>query len=104
MLERAVRASVRSLSGDLLELASDLVKHSSVTGSEDQAQRALAERLSDWGLECDLWRIDPSIRSHPAFCDDENPVERLNLVARWGEGAKDEASLLLNGHIDVVPE
>jgi acetylornithine deacetylase len=104
MSRTSVRETVLSLRGELFDLASDLVKRKSVTGDEDGAQRALAERLRDWGLEVDLWRIDSGIRSHPAFCDDGQPVERLNLVARWGESSKSPAALLLNGHIDVVPE
>lgn len=100
-----IRDTVRSLEDDLIELASDLVKQPSVTGSEDAAQQALAERFRDWGLEVDLWRIGPEITSHPAFCDDGLPVNRLNLVAKWGEGPREEpAALVLNGHIDVVPE
>jgi acetylornithine deacetylase len=99
----SVRDAVLSVKDDFLDLASDLVRRKSVTGEEDDAQRALAERLSDWGLEVDLFRIDPSIREHPAFCDDGKSVDRLNLVARWGPEDV-PAALLLNGHIDVVPE
>ena len=79
-----MREMVRSLRGELFDLASDLVKRKTVTGDEDDAQRALADRLRSFGLEVDLWRIDPGIRSHPAFCDDGNRLDRLNLVARWG--------------------
>jgi acetylornithine deacetylase len=100
-----IRASVQSLKDELFGLASDLVKQPSVTGNEDAAQEALSERLRDWGLEIDLWRIGSEIASHQAFCDDGLPVTRLNLVARWGEGPiEKEAALVLNGHIDVVPE
>jgi acetylornithine deacetylase len=102
---RKVRETVLSLRDELKDIASNLVKRKSVTGDEDDAQRLLAERLRDWGLEIDLWRVDPGIRSHPAFCDDGNKIDRLNLVARWGEGRGEKpAALLLNGHIDVVPE
>jgi acetylornithine deacetylase len=100
-----IRNAVRSLEDELVGLASDLVKQPSVTGNEDDAQRALSERLRDWGLDVDLWRIDPGITNHRAFCDDGLPVTRLNLVARWGEDSRQEtAALVLNGHIDVVPE
>jgi acetylornithine deacetylase len=100
-----IRDAVRSLEDELVGLASDLVKEPSVTGNEDAAQRMLSERLRDWGLEVDLWRIEPGITEHTAFCDDGLPVTRLNLVARWGEGPREEtAALVLNGHIDVVPE
>ncbi len=103
-MRSAVREAVLTLRNDLYDLASELVKRKSITGSEDEAQRALAERLRDFGLDCDLWTIDPAIRSHPAFCDDGERIERLNLVARWGPPSKEPAALLLNGHIDVVPE
>jgi acetylornithine deacetylase len=103
IVRKSVRETVLSLREELYDLASDLVKRKSVTGDEDEAQSALAERLRDWGLEVDLWRIDPALRSHSAFCDDGNKIDRLNLVARWG-GRDEPAALLLNGHIDVVPE
>jgi acetylornithine deacetylase len=105
VMRSSVRETVRSLRDELYDLASNLVKWKSVTGNEDDAQRALADRLRSVGLEVDLWKIDPAIRSHPAFCDDGERLDRLNLVARWGEdGSPGTAALLLNGHIDVVPE
>ncbi len=104
-MRSSVQETVRSLKDELYDLASDLVKRKTVTGDEDDAQRALADRLRSFGLEVDLWRIDPEIRAHPAFCDDGNRLDRLNLVARWGAGGSETpAALLLNGHIDVVPE
>ncbi len=103
-MRSSVRETVLSLRSELFDLASDLVKQKSVTGDEEDAQRALAERLRDFGLDCELWTIDPSIRTHPAFCDDGERVDRLNLLARWGDTSEEPAALLLNGHIDVVPE
>lgn len=77
----------------------------SVTGTENEAQDFLARWLRGYGLDVDLWTIDESIRKHRAFCDDGLPVTRKNLVARFGEGKRtDRAALVLNGHIDVVPE
>ncbi len=89
-----MRETVDTLRDELFDLASDLVKRKSVTGDEDDAQRALAGRLRDWGLEVDLWTIDPGIRSHPAFCDDGNRLDRLNLVARWGAGSREHSPRL----------
>jgi acetylornithine deacetylase len=103
-MRSSVRETVLSLRPELLDLASDLVRQKSVTGDEEKAQGLLAERLEHFGLDCDLWRIDPAIRNHRAFCDDGEPVDRLNLLARWGPRSDEPAALLLNGHIDVVPE
>ncbi len=97
-----VREAVGAHRDELYQLASDLVRVPSVTGSENDAQELLAARLRDWGLDVDLWTVSPSIQSHRAYCDDGLPVERSNLVARWGEPGP-RAALILNGHIDVVP-
>src|SRR3990172_3488641 len=64
-MRSSVHETVRSLRDELYDLASDLVKRKSVTGDEDHAQRALADRLRSFGLEVDLWRIDPGMSSDP---------------------------------------
>lgn len=102
MRPKDVETAVASLRDELYQLAADLVRTPSVTGTEDDAQALVADRLRDWGLDVDLWTVSPDIKSHRAFCDDGHPVERQNLVARWGDEA-DTAALILNGHIDVVP-
>jgi acetylornithine deacetylase len=102
---KLIRECVESLRDELVELAPALVRCPSVTGEEAEAQELLASRWREWGLAVDRWipkREDVS--SHPAFCDDGLPIERPNLVARWGdESPKEPAALILNGHIDVVP-
>lgn len=97
-----MRDAVRAHREALHELALELVSVPSVTGTENDAQDLLAERLRAWGLDVDLWTVDDGIQSHPAYCDDGLPVARKNLVARWGEPSS-RAALILNGHIDVVP-
>ena len=86
----------------MLDLALELVRTPSVTGDEDAAQQGLASRLRAWGLEVDLWTVEPDVVGHRAYCDDGLPIARKNLVARWGPPAE-TAALVLNGHIDVVP-
>lgn len=99
-----VKECVQSLSQDLFDLARDLVRFPSVTGEETPAQQYLAGRWRDWGLSVDLWIPErDEVASHPAFCDDSRPIERANVVAQWGEGNSNEAALILNGHMDVVP-
>jgi acetylornithine deacetylase len=99
-----VRACVESLKGELFEMARELVQFPSVTGEETEAQQYIAGRWRDWGLAVDLWIPERSeVVGHPAFCDDGLPIERVNVVAQWGEGDPNHAGLILNGHMDVVP-
>ncbi len=91
-----VRECLASLRDELYELALDLVRTPSVTGDEDAAQETLAARFRDWGLDVDLWTVETSLTAHRAYCDDGLPVERQNLVARWGE-PRETAALILNG-------
>lgn len=102
MNPKHIQDTIQSLRDDLYDLALDLVRTPSVTGNENAAQDLLASRLRAWGLDVDLWTVGPEITSHRAYCDDGLPVERKNVVARWGP-RDDVAALILNGHIDVVP-
>ena len=96
--------AVNALAPELIAFAQSLVRIPSVSGNEQAAQRAIAARYEALGLETD---IVPSVReeveSHPAFSDDAIPfVDRLNVIGRWrGRGAG--RSLIVNGHMDVVP-
>ena len=99
-----IDAAVDALRPQLIEFARSLVRIPSVSGSEQDAQRAIAAKYESLGLAVD---IVPSLReeleSHPAFSDDAIPfVDRLNVVGRW-RGTGGGRSLILNGHMDVVP-
>lgn len=106
MLSRHQIASITSAVAE--EAVSDLVsliRIPSVTGSEAAAQTWLANRLRDLGAEVDLWVPDRSeLECHPAFAyvNSTDLDGRPNLVARF-PGTGGGRSLILNGHIDVVP-
>jgi acetylornithine deacetylase len=74
------------------------------TDAENDAQHYIAARLSESELEVDHWRLDiADLTSRPDFPGME--VERREawgVVARL-PGSGDGASLMLNGHVDVVP-
>jgi acetylornithine deacetylase len=87
----------------------DLVAVPSVGGSagEVEVQAQLARRLADLGHEVDLWPLDlPTLRAHPDYPGEE--VERgeaWGLVGSTGgrAGADPRPTLVLQGHVDVVP-
>jgi acetylornithine deacetylase len=91
---------------DLIAFLQKMVQAASLPNEEHEVQFLIAEKLKSMGLEV---KIVPShfdeLRNHPAFSDDRNsPTERINVVGRWrGIGAGDGHSLILNGHVDVVP-
>lgn len=84
----------------------ELVRIPSVTGTdaEHDAQAWLAARFARDGLEVDHWQVDlEATLSAPACPGTEAPREELwGLVGRV-PGRGGGASLLLNGHVDVVP-
>lgn len=87
------------------ELA-DLVRIPSVSGTdaENDAQHHLATRFAAAGLDVDRWRIDlAALTAHPDFPGMEvDRTEAWGVVARL-PGTGDGPSLMLNGHVDVVP-
>ncbi|MFC3229035.1 ArgE/DapE family deacylase [Marinibaculum pumilum] len=88
-----------------LRFTCDLVRHPSLRGQEHTAQDFLFQAMAGRGYAMDRWAIEEdAIRHHPGF----SPVtvsydNAINVVGT--HRPKDEAgrSLILNGHVDVVP-
>ncbi|MGC2194002.1 MAG: ArgE/DapE family deacylase [Terriglobales bacterium] len=109
-LVSGIAAQVDALRGDLIGFLQKLVQLPSLSGHEQKAQHFVADKLCSLGLAVDVLPSDlDELRHHPAFCDDGVPFrERLNVVGRWpGSGHSPKPSvprsLILNGHMDVVP-
>jgi len=102
--ERAEARALEALDTDAcVRLAQDLIRVPSVTGNERAVQDLVALMLEEAGLEVDRFEADVSrLKAHPRFPGME--VERSEAVLVAGLlGQKDERSLILNGHVDVVP-
>ncbi|CAN5778640.1 ArgE/DapE family deacylase [soil metagenome] len=97
---------VYALAGELVNELFDLMRIPGVSGTdaENEAQAHMAGRFARDGLDVDHWEIDlADLTAHPDFPGME--VERheaWGLVGRL-PGSGDGASLMLNGHVDVVP-
>ncbi len=104
------RSSVLDSAGDLEELlvarVADVVRQPSVSGTdgENEAQAYMAGLFIDGGLDVDHWQLDlETLTAHPEFPGMEVPrAEAWGLVGRL-PGTGDGPTLMLNGHIDVVP-
>jgi acetylornithine deacetylase len=102
--ERAETRALQALdTGACVRLAQDLIRVPSVTGTERAAQDLVALTLEEAGLEVDRFEADVNqLKAHPRFPGME--VERTEAVLVAGLlGDKGERSLILNGHVDVVP-
>ncbi|MGH2476612.1 MAG: peptidase M20, partial [Candidatus Limnocylindrales bacterium] len=98
--------AVVELTDTLLDELAALVRIPSVSGTdaENDAQAHVAARFADAGLEVDHWPIDlAALTADPDFPGMEvDRSEAWGLVGRL-PGAGDGPTLMLNGHIDVVP-
>ena len=95
--------------GALVADLMDLVAIPSVTGTAEEldAQRWVADRLAPLGADVDLWRMDlADLTARSDFPGTEAPRdEAWGLVGtvRPDDGTQDAPSLVLQGHVDVVP-
>jgi acetylornithine deacetylase len=103
-----IAASVERQADEILDLFRALVRIPSEThppsGDEGPAQRFVAERMRELGLDVDVfepWSV-PGVESHPGWWPGLDYSDRPNVVGRWS-GRGGGRSLILNGHIDVVP-
>jgi acetylornithine deacetylase len=85
-------------------LLQKLVQENSTRENESSAQAIIIEKCRRLGMNLDIWEIgDEELRSHPAFhCDRKNFKGNPNVVGVL-KGSGGGKSMILNGHIDVVP-
>ncbi|MEO2076520.1 MAG: peptidase [Bacillus sp. (in: firmicutes)] len=81
-----------------------LVQENSTRGNESGAQAIVIEKCRQMGLVLDIWEIGGAeLKKHPAYCCDRQSFDgNPNLVAIL-KGSGGGKSIILNGHIDVVP-
>jgi len=97
--------AVAEQAGWMEQLLAELVAAPTVLGNEEPGQRVMARAFADCGLEPrDVWLDAEALRAHPHSSPFSWEVaSKRNVVADWRAGAAGGRSLILNGHIDVVP-
>jgi acetylornithine deacetylase len=102
-----VLAEVDARLPETFDLLTELVRIPSVSGTdpEHEIQARLARELAGAGLEVDHWRIPlDELMAEPDFPGVEvERQEAWGLVGRLPAKSSGGGSLLLNGHVDVVP-
>ncbi|WP_282609336.1 ArgE/DapE family deacylase [Pelagibius sp. Alg239-R121] len=104
-LSREILAAVDEGFGGQLAFTQNLVRFPSLRGQEHTAQDFLFEEMRARDLTMDRWAIEVGdIEHHPGF----SPVKvdysnAINVVGTHRPGEEQGRSLILNGHVDVVP-
>ena len=104
-----IAAEIDRLAAPMTGFLQRLVQSPSLPGEEQEAQHLFAAKLRELGCAVEILKSERSeLQDHPAFSDDGVSFdERLNVVGVWtGSSSPAEAkgrSLILNGHMDVVP-
>lgn len=105
-IESEILGAVESLRAEAVDMLCELVGHASLLGEEASAQEVMARRFGELGLKVDHFEIDEEkIRQHPGYSPSLVSYQgRRNVVGiHHPAGRATGRSLILNGHIDVVP-
>ncbi|MBO0344508.1 ArgE/DapE family deacylase [Roseibium sp. CAU 1637] len=105
-LNKAILQSVEDGFSEQIDFTSDMIRFPSLRGKERPAQEWLADDLKKRGYPVESFVVDvEKIHDHPGF----SPVnvdysDALNVIATHTPREIKGKSLILNGHMDVVPE
>jgi acetylornithine deacetylase len=99
----AIEQAVNKIRREAVEALQALVRVSSQTGSEGEAQAVMAQLMRDHGLTVDVW--EPDMQGLEPYAESltlgDGFQGRPNVVGTWS-GVGTGRSLILNGHIDTV--
>jgi acetylornithine deacetylase len=86
----------------LVAVTSQLVAVPTLSADETPGQQLVAAMLSAAGMDVETWDVDvEALAAHPYFSAEVERDQILGVVGRTGTG--DGPTLLIDGHIDVVP-
>ena len=105
MNDEAVLAAVAAEADWMEELLFSLVGAPTVLGAEDAGQQIMEDAFAACGLEArsvplEACALRAAAGASPFTWDVEG---KRNVVADWPAGGEGGSSLILNGHVDVVP-
>lgn len=105
-LAQKILAAVEEGFEEQIGFTEDLIRFPSLRGKEKPAQEFVHKALEARGYAVETFHIDEDkIRDHPGF----SPVavdysDAVNVIATHAPRVEKGRSLILNGHMDVVPE
>src|SRR5690625_2249886 len=88
-----------------IDLLQEMVQLPSTQGNENAVQQVVANHLKTLGLDVDLWNLDGDrLQKHPYFYSNRETFQHSPNVVGVLKGSGGGKSIILNGHVDVVPE
>src|SRR5699024_4550047 len=82
-----------------------MVQLDSTQGNEKDVQLVVADILQALGLEVDIWDLNGErLQKHPYFYSNRETFDGSPNVVGVLKGTGGGKSIILNGHVDVVPE
>ncbi|ERN53721.1 peptidase [Alkalihalophilus marmarensis] len=101
---QVIKQSIDSKKNEIIHLLRVFVQAESTQGNERGAQSLVIETLQQMGLEVDVWEPDAKeITSHRYFASSRTEFRGSPNVVGVLKGTGGGRSIILNGHIDVVP-
>ncbi|WP_082233016.1 peptidase [Halobacillus massiliensis] len=100
-----VTSFIKENRGEYIELLQKMVRQPSKAGDESGIQDIMEKRLREKGFEVDRWELDyEALSNDKYFCASRSDFHGSENVVGVLKGAGGGRSLILNGHVDVVPE
>ena len=99
-----INSTVNDMRKEIILFIQNLVQSPSLANDEKDVQKIIFNKLESLQLLPEIIPVNfDSIKDHPAFSDDGfSPDSRINVIGNWNKNMKGR-SLILNGHVDVVP-
>ena len=99
-----INSTVNDMREEIILFIQNLVQSPSLANDENDVQKIILNKLESLQLKSEIIPVNfDSIKDHPAFSDDGfSPDSRINVIGNWNKNMKGR-SLILNGHVDVVP-
>ena len=99
-----INSTVNDMRKEIILFIQNLVQSPSLANDENEVQKIILNKLESLQLKSEIIPVNfDFIKDHPAFSDDGfSPDSRINVIGNWNKNMKGK-SLILNGHVDVVP-
>ncbi|MGQ7249148.1 peptidase [Halomonas sp. V046] len=104
-LHGAIHQAIQARRDEYTALLQDWVRDATLSGQEAGHQGKIRDLYLALGLDTEMWDIDiDELRDNPLFHSPRQDFTGSpNVVGTW-KGSGGGRSLIMNGHVDVVPE